>query len=228
MPEEELEEDEALEAEEADEHEGPATAEPAAPSPAAALGGLEAALQGNGDAADVRAQLGSVASGLAEQLSSITEEMNKIRQELYGESGIGGIAQELEKLRSGGLGNLLDESGAGGSSASSRSLGGGDGGSAGSLGDKARRRKNPDDRDKDLEELRRKLMERRSQGGAAEAQRGSLSLSEKLMLVVLVLICFYAGSQSFRGAVKRGIGGLLFGDEFEMGDEDVEMEDFNY
>merc|ERR1719174_267459 len=60
--------------------------------------------------ADMRAQLGTVASGLAEQLTSITEEMNKIRQELYGDSGIGGIAKELEKLKSGGLGGLLDTS----------------------------------------------------------------------------------------------------------------------
>ncbi|CAK0790578.1 unnamed protein product [Prorocentrum cordatum] len=57
-----------------------------------------------GDDADVRAQLGGVAAGLAEQLSSITEEMNKIRAELYGDQGIGGIAQELERLQEAGLG----------------------------------------------------------------------------------------------------------------------------
>merc|ERR1719401_3382851 len=78
------------------------------PAEASGMAGLEAALaSGNGpDPADVRATLGNVASGLAEQLSSITEEMNKIRQELYGEQGIGGIASELERLK--GLGGLLD------------------------------------------------------------------------------------------------------------------------
>merc|ERR1719277_200546 len=59
------------------------------------------------DPADVTATLGNVASDLATQLSSITEEMNKIREELYGKSGLGGIATELEKLKADGLGGLL-------------------------------------------------------------------------------------------------------------------------
>jgi hypothetical protein len=77
------------------------------------------------------ANLGSVASGLAEQLSSITEEMNKIRQELYGESGIGGIASELERLKSGGLSGLLDESGAGAGGGAGASSSGNSGRAAG-------------------------------------------------------------------------------------------------
>lgn len=68
-------------------------------------------LSGLGSPADVRASLGSVATGLAEQLSSITEEVNKIREELYGDGGIGGIAKQLEQWKDGGLNDLLGQGG---------------------------------------------------------------------------------------------------------------------
>merc|ERR1712187_353141 len=122
------------------------------------------------DPADVRATLGNVASGLAEQLSSITEEMNKIRQELYGESGIGGIAKELEKLKSGGLGGLLDTSALDGmlnktrGSSSPRSRTDRDASSVGSgatASAEARRQRTPE-RERELAEMRRKIAERKN------------------------------------------------------------------
>mmetsp|Transcript_1135 Transcript_1135/g.3181 ORF Transcript_1135/g.3181 Transcript_1135/m.3181 type:complete len:238 (-) Transcript_1135:34-747(-) len=55
--------------------------------------------------------LGVAAAGLAEQLQFITEEMNNIRQELYGDAGIGGIARELERLKATGLADVLGANG---------------------------------------------------------------------------------------------------------------------
>lgn len=89
-----------------------------------ALGGMSADAEGL-DLGDLRATLGGAASGLAEQLQSITEEMNKIRSELYGDHGIGGIAKELEKLKSGSLGGLLDKDALNGVLGGLEGLGGG-------------------------------------------------------------------------------------------------------
>jgi len=89
-----------------------------------ALGGLPADAEGL-DLGDLRATLGGAASGLAEQLQSITEEMNKIRSELYGDQGIGGIAKELEKLKTGSLGGLLDNDALNGVLGGLEGLGGG-------------------------------------------------------------------------------------------------------
>jgi len=90
-------------------------------------------LDGDNNPAEVQAALGNVATGLAEQLSSITEEMNKIRQELYGENGIGGIAKDLEKLKSGGLEGLLENAGLDGlGDLGGLGLGGGAGGGSSS------------------------------------------------------------------------------------------------
>jgi len=271
--------------------------------------------------AEDEATLGNVASGLAEQLSSITEEMNKIRQELYGEGGIGGIAKELDKLKAGGLGSLLDGAGleslggsglgsggslgslagfsgglGGTSSSSSSSSGGANGRSLGSsgispaatttaaatvasapalerlrpseawdLGDsaasssaaaaiskergecagalnasdssngggaqtQARRRRTPEERDRELEELRRKLMARSatkpSQGSAAKAD-AAVSMWEKLVLLFLVLVCLYVGSPFFRSSVKKALSAILFGEVaegWEAESEDGEIE----
>lgn len=175
------------------------------------------------DPADVQATLGSVASGLAEQLSSITEEMNKIRQELYGEQGIGGIAAELEKLKVSGLAGLVD----GGAPESQR----GDNGAASSARSastprtpsEARRRRNPDEREQELEDLRRRFRERR---GAQEAQAkpAGVSFSEKLVMLFLVLVCLYIGSPFFRSSVKRAANSLIFGMPMEGDEEEAELE----
>lgn len=171
-------------------------------------------------AAEVRATLGTVATGLAEQLSSITEEMNKIREELYGESGIGGIAKELEKLKAGGLGELLDSDATDDFARASRQ---GLSGSLGSLGSsssssRARpsaaakraveeappaRRPRVDEDDLATEELKRRYLERRN------AMKSSISIWEKLMLLILALICFFVGSPFFRACVHRGAAHLV-------------------
>lgn len=206
------------------------TAEAAAPE-----AGLDAA-------ADVRATLGSVATGLAEQLSSITEEMNKIRQELYGDSGIGGIAKELEKLKAGGLGGLLDtdalddlrsaagettsgRSSAPRSSTSSSASGSFPRGSAAAesdalrQGSEVRRRRAPGERsperEAELEALRRKLMERHP-----KEKKASISFWEKLVLLFLVLICLYIGSPFFRTAVKRAFTSVVLGKSADGEDEE--------
>merc|ERR1719335_2134593 len=59
------------------------------------------------DPGDIKAALGGMTQELANSLMSITEEMNRIKAELYGDQGIGGIAKEIEKLKTGGLGQLL-------------------------------------------------------------------------------------------------------------------------
>merc|ERR1719379_405713 len=56
-------------------------------------------------AAAVRAELGNLSADLGSQLKAITEEMNRIKSELYSENGIGGFAKELRQLQ-GEIGNL--------------------------------------------------------------------------------------------------------------------------
>lgn len=204
----------------------------ASPSSDAADG---AAGAGEDPAADVRATLGNVASGLAEQLTSITEEMNKIRSELYGDSGIGGIAKELEKLKSGGLGGLLDTSALDGLDAAlgddagrrpqARSSGAAASGAA-SVDEAARRRRGggngssgSDDRSVDrkaeLEALQRKLMARNK----PQKKEPSVSFWEKLMLLFLVLVCLYIGSPFFRTSVKKAFYTMVGG---SLGEEEEE------
>ena len=55
------------------------------------------------DVSEVAGQLAGATSAIADQLSMITEEMNKLRSELYSDNGLGSIRQELDALRSGGL-----------------------------------------------------------------------------------------------------------------------------
>ena len=56
-----------------------------------------------GDVSEVAGQLAGATSAIADQLSMITEEMNKLRSELYSDNGLGSIRQELDALRCGGL-----------------------------------------------------------------------------------------------------------------------------
>ena len=55
------------------------------------------------DVSEVAGQLAGATSQIADQLSMITEEMNKLRSELYSDNGLGSIRSELDALRSGGL-----------------------------------------------------------------------------------------------------------------------------
>merc|ERR1712007_183105 len=138
-------------------------------------------------------EIDSMTRGLAQELKSINEEMNKIRSELYGDHGIGGITKELAKFKSGAFnellgvnkddaGNVMDPGGLQGSSSSSSSeLGGVD--------------------------MRRRARERE------EAKKDSLSLSEMLVLVFLILLCCYVFSPACRAYVH---GLVLFeGEEFD-------------
>jgi len=229
------------------------------------------------DPSDVQATLGNVATGLAAQLSSITEEMNKIRQELYGENGIGGIAKELDKLKAGGLADLLDEGGdsdgSGGLAGFEAALGGlnsldadlgaasgtraaassgdfagrastqraagsdGDAGAdraSGSHGDgapkaaggessgEARRRRTPEQRDRDFEELKKMLARGQSSAkgkGSQKATASTTTMWDKLMLFFLVLVCLCVGSPFFRTMTKRMLSIAIYGQVFEEGFE---------
>lgn len=62
---------------------------------------LPAAAEGI-DRAEMAAQLSGATSAIAGQLQMITEEMNRLRSEIYSDNGLGSIKKELEQLRSGG------------------------------------------------------------------------------------------------------------------------------
>ena len=213
------------------------------------------------DPEEVRAALGGVASGLAEQLTTITQEMNKIREELYGDNGIGGIAQELEKLKSGSLGSLqglsgLSEGLEGLSSLSESldsSLGGlrgsgqdGQDGQSGQSGQKHQRDQSgqsgdgsdgglgrsgepeaqaegldalrarakarprpiaPLDKERKLEELRRKI-ERRHLMDEKKGKENAGFL-EWLVIIFVIFMMVYTASSSFRTQVKQFFGEML-------------------
>ena len=74
------------------------------------------------DVSEVAGQLAGATSQIADQLSMITEEMNKLRSELYSDNGLGSIRSELDALRSGGLEQI--ESAATAASSASRSCAG--------------------------------------------------------------------------------------------------------
>mmetsp|Transcript_107463 Transcript_107463/g.302397 ORF Transcript_107463/g.302397 Transcript_107463/m.302397 type:complete len:251 (-) Transcript_107463:187-939(-) len=204
----------------------------------AKLATIQKALASGGGPNDVRSSLSNVASGLAEQLSSINGEMSKIREELYGEAGIGGIAKELEKLKRCSVGETLDNKGsldgilgrASGGSASSSSerrparSGVGAARSCG-VGDSAsvpeRRRRTPEERDRDLEKLRQRLAQRRS---APKTSTGW----EKVLLLLVVIVCLYISSPFFRSEVNGLMAKLLQGDLFGNQDGDQEDADFEF
>lgn len=197
------------------------------------LAGLEGGLDGgNLDPDQFREALGGVTAGLAEQLTSITSEMNKIRSELYGDNGIGGIAKELQKLKDGGLGGLLGDDALAG--LGEELGGGGTGSSQGPAGRPAdllsdpaleacRRRGAPDATHRqgkaDLDALRRKLEEQRSRGRPTDTQ-GAVSFGEKMMLLCLVMVCLFVASPFFRASVKRALGILIWGEADSPADAD--------
>eukprot|EP00438_Fugacium_kawagutii_P017059 Skav216352 [mRNA] locus=scaffold2385:215687:216361:- [translate_table: standard] len=191
---------------------------------------------GDGDGEEMRAALGGVASGLAEQLTSITSEMNKIREELYGDNGIGGIAQELEKLKSGslasngdlgdlgdlGLGSLGSlESSLGGLLNEAEGLGAGDR----SLKEGSRKRSvaRPEakmEKERKLEELRRKI-ERRQLLEEKAKKKETAGFFEWLVIIFVFFMMVYTASSSFRGQVKQFFGEVL-------GEESMESESHDF
>lgn len=193
-----------------------------------------------------REALGGVTAGLAEQLTSITEEMSKIRGELYGDNGIGGIAKELEKLKAGGLGGLLDKDSLqdmlGGMEGLADDLGRGSssrsGGSSGSSTSAKRRadggassgeaRRRGGDREAELEGLRKRLEEQRRARDKTtrDSNEGAVSFGEKMMLLCLVLVCLFVGSPFFRSSVRRAAGMLLWGETSE--DDPQDEVEFGY
>lgn len=192
----------------------------------------------DGESDEMRAALGGVASGLAEQLTTITQEMNKIREELYGDNGIGGIAQELEKLKSGnlgGIGGLLDHPELTGemddmddmdmASAMARPEGGlrsrpkGLSKSAASKVEAPRRP--PLDKERKLEELRRKI-ERRHLLEESKQKNEKTGFLEWLVIIFVFFMMIYTASSSFRSQVK-----LFFGEIFgEIGETEEVFHDF--
>merc|ERR1719463_285609 len=69
---------------------------------------------------DMRAELGALSADLTGQLKAITEEMARIKSELYSDNGLAGMAKELQQLQGqldGGLAAGLGLGGAGGAAA---------------------------------------------------------------------------------------------------------------
>merc|ERR1711915_250842 len=79
----------------------------------------------------------------------------------------------------------------------------------------ARRRRTPEQKNLDLEELRQKLVNERSAAKGAINAKLSVSFSEKLMFLILVLFCLYVGSPFFRTSVKSVAASVLFGSDGE-------------
>ena len=193
---------------------------------------------------EMRAALGGVASGLAEQLTTITQEMNKIREELYGDNGIGGIAQELEKLKSGslngmgGLGGLLEDPDLAGM------------GDMGDMGEAAKQfahpsaegsegrewreglrsrpkasngagmqgRPPPLDKERKLEELRRKIERRHLMEEKKSKDKEKAGFLEWLVIIFVIFMMVYTASSSFRSQVKQFFGEVVFGEASEDSD----------
>jgi len=203
----------------------------------AAEGGLdEAAAATLGTAAS----LGNVASDLSQQLASITEEMNKIREELYGDKGIGGIAKELANLKAGSLGGLLEGSQslsdldlnasterptAGRTASSSRSDATRQASSSSSTEEAVRQRRPAaastarTNGSRLSQEQHKEKVEEHFRALERKNQKPSVSFAEKLMLLFLVLVCLYIGSPFFRTAVKRAFSSMVGGREDEEEEE---------
>ena len=164
------------------------------------------------DPDEMRAALGGVATGLAEQLTTITQEVNKIREELYGNSGIGGIAQELEKMKAGSLGNLLEDTDIPGVSdgvrqrpAQAKSKGGGRG-SPFSL-----------ERERKLEELRRRIEDRHTRERKGEKE--GFGFMEWLVILFVIFVIAYTALPSFRVQVRHTFQELVLGEVPEVVEE---------
>ena len=189
----------------------------------------------DGESDEMRAALGGVASGLAEQLTTITQEMNKIREELYGDNGIGGIAQELEKLKSGNLGGIgglldnpeftgemdvMDMADMGSDVAPPGGLRSRPKAASKSAGPRVPRGP-PLDKERKLDELRRKI-ERRHLLEETKQKNEKTGFLEWLVIIFVFFMMIYTASSSFRSQVK-----LFFGEIFgEIGEAEEVFHDF--
>ncbi|CAE7387266.1 unnamed protein product [Symbiodinium pilosum] len=172
------------------------------------------------DPDEMRAALGGVATGLAEQLTTITQEVNKIREELYGDNGIGGIAQELEKMKAGSLGSLLEDTDLTGipgisegrdglrqrPATEARPAKGGGRGLPNSL-----------ERERRLEELRRRIEDRH----AKEKKPEGLGFMEWLVILFVIFVVAYTALPSFRLSVKQTFQELVLGEVPEPIEEEI-------
>ena len=195
----------------------------------------EPEFDGEDDPDEMRAALGGVASGLAEQLTTITQEMSKIREELYGDNGIGGIAQELEKLKSGslnGIGGLLENPDGEADDVADMAPGEAEDFSGSGLRSRpkaASRRPMPGmpgmpampgppplDKERKLEELRRRI-ERRHLMEEKKKEKEKTGFLEWLVIIFVIFMMAYTASASFRSQVKLFFGEVVYG---EVPDED--------
>lgn len=195
------------------------------------------------DPSAISASLNGVTSGLADQLTSITEEMNKIRQELYGESGIGGIASELAKIKAGGsdLEMLLNRelpttrpaststataSGTQGSSGPRKTAAAQRPTESRAISSEAqsesRQRLSNEERERRIEELRQKLKHRKHQQLEKEKSKPNpYAAVGELLVVVFVLFMFaYVISSDFKTFVKKAFHELVLGQAYPSQDEE--------
>ncbi|CAK0848921.1 unnamed protein product [Prorocentrum cordatum] len=131
------------------------------------------------DPAEVAASLGSVSASLQEQISAISEEMDRMRSELYGEAGLGGIAAELERLKAAGMGDLMGGVGDGGADARHGASSQARGGSA-----LRQRRRVGDGEGSEYEDLRRRVAERTASAGQRRTEPGAVQITRGFSLVL--------------------------------------------
>lgn len=185
------------------------------------------------DPEDVRRTLGTVASGLAEQLKTINEEMIKIRSELYGEAGIGGLSKELEKLGASGLASSLGLGNAKVPSPSGRKTRGSAGGeaagrgqSSSGTGSEVRSRMSGLEQDLDemvntkrreeMEAMKAKMLRRKlEKKNMAPSKTSERSIADILTLLVMMFIGLYVFSGDFRTMIAE----FVFGPDFQDGSE---------
>mmetsp|Transcript_30121 Transcript_30121/g.54948 ORF Transcript_30121/g.54948 Transcript_30121/m.54948 type:complete len:234 (+) Transcript_30121:81-782(+) len=206
---------------------------------------------GDGSApGEMQESLGVAAAGLAEQLQFITEEMNNIRQELYGDAGIGGIARELERLKASGLADvlgangldgldgLLQDGGAAGDgerdkmpsqAATSSRASGQDTRQAESVsrrdGVRPSKQKASDFQDRlrknaQMQELQQRIAARKQ---AEAEEQSSVNLRDKLIMLFVLLLALYIAWPSFHAMVNEAVLSVVLDADTEA-DEVQEFE----
>lgn len=196
------------------------------------------------DRAEMKQALQGMTVELGQQLKSITEEMSKIKGELYGDQGIGGIAKQLEQLKGGGLDKITKDLGGLEGLLAKQGLGGlGAGAGAGAGGRRGAPSGREDaltdgagasssitelDRQRLEEKVRRrqqhkKNMEEWKKTKKAERNGSSTSMGERFVLFLFVLVLLYFGSNVFNTMVNQTIRHYLFGEDYEdMFDENAD------
>ena len=167
------------------------------------------------DPEEMRAALGGVATGLAEQLTTITQEVNKIREELYGDNGIGGIAQELEKMKAGSLGNLLEDTDLPISEGVRQRANAKQDTKPKGAGSTGRGAPFSLERERKLEELRRRIEDRHTR----EKKPEGLGFMEWLVIIFVMFVIAYTALPSFRVQVRETFQELVLGEVPEVVEE---------